>query len=430
MKTVAPRSVSAAERIRGQANTGQLSGCARLDGPFSESMRVASLPPRRSPCVPDLFTIFSRWKPHGWRKASRCGSAAEWRGPSPSHVRANPLTSAARRFPSGIKRERGGGDDARGRGCPRNCQRRACRPHFGHWGNLGRPVAGDDPRARRPAGAARRTAPRSVRPSARAERASQPKRMRGCHAWTCLRQLRVSNLEAKRPGRSRSADRTLRVPVAANILVWIWATSPSTTIAVLFGSAFLAYTLRPAPRRRRRPYRCDRQFDPQADAARPASGRRGLLFLARSLNRRRAAVGRRSDSPASQVSSKFDALKAWGGVVGTSVSALFLFLPGRVQHRSDDFGLAHLSGGPTRRALLGGGFRHPAQQPRISWRASSGRCSAWSARAGTCSRSASCSASDSTRRPRWPCSASRRRKRRTASPSAPYWSFRPSSPPG
>ena len=83
--------------------------------------------------------------------------------------------------------------------------------------------------------------------------------------------------------------------------------------------------VRPAPRRRRRPYRGDRQFDPQAHAAGPAAGRRRLLLLARPLAvvlLLAIAVG----FAASQVTGRFDSLKAFGDIFGTIASALFLFL--------------------------------------------------------------------------------------------------------
>jgi hypothetical protein len=51
--------------------------------------------------------------------------------------------------------------------------------------------------------------------------------------------------------------------------------------------------VRPAPRGRRRPYRGDRQCYPQADAARPAAGRRRLLLCARLLCRHSVPIGRR-----------------------------------------------------------------------------------------------------------------------------------------
>jgi hypothetical protein len=50
-------------------------------------------------------------------------------------------------FPSGIKRERGTSGDARGHGCPRNCERRACPPICDHWetGKVGDQAATREP---------------------------------------------------------------------------------------------------------------------------------------------------------------------------------------------------------------------------------------------------------------------------------------------
>ena len=112
---------------------------------------------------------------------------------------------------------------------------------------------------------------------------------------------------------------------AANVLVWIWAVVALRDNAVLFGSAFLAYT-----------FGLRHAVDADHIAAIDNSTRKlmqqgqrpvgvGFFFsLGHSavVVLMSVAVG----FAASQVSSKFDDLKAWGGIVGTSASALFLFL--------------------------------------------------------------------------------------------------------
>jgi nickel/cobalt transporter (NiCoT) family protein len=113
--------------------------------------------------------------------------------------------------------------------------------------------------------------------------------------------------------------------VAGNVLAWIWAMVALRDNAVLFGSAFLAYTfgLRHA---------VDADHIAGIDNATRKlmhQGQRpvgvGFFF---SLGHSAVvvlmsiAVG----FAASEVSARFDDLKAWGGVVGSSASALFLFL--------------------------------------------------------------------------------------------------------
>lgn len=112
---------------------------------------------------------------------------------------------------------------------------------------------------------------------------------------------------------------------AANILVWIWAFVALRDNAVLFGSAFLAYT-----------FGLRHAVDADHIAAIDNSTRKlmqqgqrpvavGFFFsLGHSLVvlMLSVAVG----FAAAEVSSQFDDLKAWGGIVGTIASALFLFL--------------------------------------------------------------------------------------------------------
>jgi high-affinity nickel-transport protein len=113
--------------------------------------------------------------------------------------------------------------------------------------------------------------------------------------------------------------------IGANVLVWLWAFVALRDSAVLFGSAFLAYTLG-----------LRHAVDADHIAAIDNSTRRlmqlgqrpvgaGLYFsLGHSLVvvLLSLAVGLAS----SQVSARFEDLRAFGGVVSTSASATFLFL--------------------------------------------------------------------------------------------------------
>jgi nickel/cobalt transporter (NiCoT) family protein len=113
--------------------------------------------------------------------------------------------------------------------------------------------------------------------------------------------------------------------IGANVLVWIWALVALRDNAVLFGSAFLAYT-----------FGLRHAVDADHIAAIDNSTRKlmqqgqrpvgvgfffslghSLVVLLLSI-----AVG----FAASEVSGRFDALKAFGDIVGTLISAAFLFL--------------------------------------------------------------------------------------------------------
>jgi len=113
--------------------------------------------------------------------------------------------------------------------------------------------------------------------------------------------------------------------IGANVVVWIWAFVALRDNAVLFGSAFLAYT-----------FGLRHAVDADHIAAIDNSTRKlmqqgqrpvgvGLFF---SLGHSAVvvllsvAVGFAS----AELSSRFDDLKAIGGIVGTTASALFLFL--------------------------------------------------------------------------------------------------------
>src|ERR1700739_1974888 len=113
--------------------------------------------------------------------------------------------------------------------------------------------------------------------------------------------------------------------IGANILVWIWAIVALRQNAVLLGSTFLAYT-----------FGLRHAVDADHIAAIDNSTRKlmqqgqrpvgvGLYFsLGHSLVvvLMSVAVG----FATAQVSSRFGALKAVGGIVSASASALFLFL--------------------------------------------------------------------------------------------------------
>jgi high-affinity nickel-transport protein len=113
--------------------------------------------------------------------------------------------------------------------------------------------------------------------------------------------------------------------VAANVVIWIWAFVALRDNAVLFGSAFLAYTFglrhavdadhiaaidnstRKLMQARQRPVGVGFFF---------SLGHSAVVLLMST------AVG----FAATAVSGRFDELKSIGGIVGTSISALFLFL--------------------------------------------------------------------------------------------------------
>ena len=109
-----------------------------------------------------------------------------------------------------------------------------------------------------------------------------------------------------------------------NVAVWAWALIAFRDYPLLLGTALLAYRLRPAPCGRRRPYRRHRQRHAQADAGRQAAGRGRLFLLARPFDRGGAGVARdRGDGGGA--ARRFDAFKDIGALIGTGVSALFLF---------------------------------------------------------------------------------------------------------
>ena len=99
-------------------------------------------------------------------------------------------------------------------------------------------------------------------------------------------------------------------------------------------------------------------------------------------------------------SGRLEQFREIGGVIGTLVSALFLFAIAIANLVILRVGLAHLPARARRRPLCRGRPRRRCCNDAACWRACSGRCSGWSTRAGTCSRSASCSGWASTPRPR------------------------------
>ena len=121
--------------------------------------------------------------------------------------------------------------------------------------------------------------------------------------------------------------------------------------------------VRPAPRGRRRPYRGDRQRDPQTDARGKAAGRGRLVLCDGPLDRRdpgRGRRGRHGDGAGRvlrpvQGGRQRHRHRRLGGV------------PVRHRRRQPDHPARRLADLPARaqgRPLRRGGFRSPAQQPR------------------------------------------------------------------
>ena len=153
--------------------------------------------------------------------------------------------------------------------------------------------------------------------------------------------------------------------IGANVLVWIWAFVALRDNAVLFGSAFLAYT-----------FGLRHAVDADHIAAIDNSTRKlmqqgqrpvgvGFFFsLGHSLvvvpavdrGRLRSCAGHRAVRRPQGLRRR----RRHARLGGVPVSA------GGVQHRGADLGLADVSGGQARRAFLRGRFRHAAQQPRLS----------------------------------------------------------------
>ena len=230
-------------------------------------------------------------------------------------------------------------------------------------GKPGRPATGIDPRARRPAVAARSGCKNG--PS-RPFVAIAPARDVSNACEGVMPGL-VSGICGRAPSeRSPPADRSVRGSHRGEYsrLGLGLRRAARQCGALRFGLPRLH--VRPAPCPRRRSYRGDRQFDPQADAAGPATGRRRALFLARPFDGRRGAVGRRRLRLSR---TKFTLRRP------RPIGSLWAQLAPRrhfsswardCQPRRARLGLAHIPGGQARRAVLRRRFRYSAQQPRAS----------------------------------------------------------------
>ncbi len=212
----------------------------------------------------------------------------------------------------------------------------------------------------------------------------------------------------------------------ANLAVWAWAVLVFRHQPLLLGTALLAYGfgLRHAVDADHIAAIDNVTRKLMQDGKRPVSvgfffamGHSTVVILAA------APIA----ATATTLASHFDQAKAVGGVVGTVVSAGFLFAVAAMNllilsavwrtfrhvrqggaYSDEDFDLLL-----NKRGLLSRLFR-----PLF----------AWSGRAGTCSRSDSCSASGSTRRRRWPCWGFPPPRRPRAFPSGRSWCSRRCSP--
>ena len=196
---------------------------------------------------------------------------------------------------------------------------------------------------------------------------------------------------------------------AANVAAWIWAYLALRGNAVLFGAAMLAYT-----------FGLRHAVDADHIAAIDNSTRKlmqqgqrpialGFFFsLGHSLVvlMLSVAVG----FAASEVSARFDDLKAVGGVIGASVSALFLFLLAAFNI------LVLISVWRTFQAVRrGAAFSQSDFDLLLNNRGFLARLfrplfGLVAQELASAARSASCSASASIRRPKWRCSASPRHR--------------------
>ena len=91
---------------------------------------------------------------------------------------------------------------------------------------------------------------------------------------------------------ARASSPHLRFPVRLQRRRLALGPHPFPSVSGAARHRFPGLRFRPAPRRRCRPHRRDRQRHPQADAGRQAAGRRRLVLLARPFDRRRAGLGR------------------------------------------------------------------------------------------------------------------------------------------
>ena len=142
--------------------------------------------------------------------------------------------------------------------------------------------------------------------------------------------------------------------IIVNLLLWV-AHSYLDALSRLPGVRCGSVSAGAAPRGGRRPYRGDRQRHAQADAGKQAPGRRRVLLLAGSLDRRRAhrdpgGLARRRSALASATTTL--RWRRSAGLIGTSVSAFFLLAMADHQHRHSGADRARLSPGDARRRLL------------------------------------------------------------------------------
>ena len=114
--------------------------------------------------------------------------------------------------------------------------------------------------------------------------------------------------------------------IAVNLAAWIWAFVAFSAPAGPDRHRRAGLQPRAAPCDRCRPYRCDRQCHAQADAGGQAAGRRRLLFRARTFDRRGGRLARGGADGANALSAELVSYREIGGIVGTSASALFLFI--------------------------------------------------------------------------------------------------------
>ena len=188
------------------------------------------------------------------------------------------------------------------------------------------------------------------------------------------------------------------VLLAANAAVWTWA------VIALGRSADAAWhrvprlRARAAARRRRRSHRGHRQCRSQADAGGQTAGIGRTVLLARTFacrDPRRRLIA----ATAFALQGRFEHFKSIGSLIGTGASAFFLLAIARSISSScarsgGVFGArAAASRSPSRSLIV-------CSPAAAFLPASSGRCSAWCRAAGRCFRSAFCSGSASTPRPR------------------------------
>ena len=185
--------------------------------------------------------------------------------------------------------------------------------------------------------------------------------------------------------------------VAANLAAWAWALLVFQQHPIFLGTALLAYGfgLRHAVDADHIAAIDNVTRKLMQEGKRPVSV--GFFFaMGHSTVVILAAAG--VAATATVLSTHFEQFRSVGGIIGTLVSALFLFAVAAANLIILRSGVAHLPPCQGGRALRGRGFRHPAQQPRRAGPAVPALVPAGHQGLGTCSRSASCSALGSTPR--------------------------------